>query len=155
MRRPIKICLVVVILLLGFVLAWLEFPFLVPPFQYLLFVHRSQNYYVHVGDACNYILAKNPVTSNDEVRLSRDATLHYAKRIFEDDPSVPGIIRRLSPEFVLIGTNWVSVSIPPERMGGFGIIWEQRGPQTNRWVLQAGEDELTTVYSVTNVARQP
>ena len=150
MRRPVKICLVVFILLFALVWTWLEFPFLVPIFQYGLFMHRSQGYYARLGNACNLILAKNPVTANDEVKLTSDITLPNTKKIFADDPSVPSIVRRLRPEYILISANRVSISVP---LGSWGIEWWKESPPSGRWDLQAGGDEgpePTMVYSTTN-----
>jgi hypothetical protein len=150
MKNVIKIFLLSSLLLLVFVLVWLEFPFIVPPLQYQLFTHRSGGYYSSIASGCNSVLNAHHVTSNDVVSWTSDATARYELKLPGDDRSLPSIIRRWNPDFVLVGTNYVVVAIPPERMGGFAIVWTQQGQQTDHWVLRAGDDELTTVYSVTN-----
>jgi hypothetical protein len=154
MRRAVKICLIIIILLIGFVWTWLEFPFLVPPFRYLLFMHRSQGYYARIGKACSLILAKNPVKESDEVKLTSDMIVPDTKKIFADDPSVPSIVRRLGPDFILVSDNRVTISVPLGPMaGGFGIAWWQETAPSYRWDLQAAADEgpeMVTVYSTTN-----
>jgi len=138
--------IIVIFVLVGFVL-W-EFPFLLPPFQYLRFMHRDANYYAEVAHACDFILQHRPVTSNDVVRLPGTRTLPFRLKIPGNDPALPKIIRRLNPDFLLVGTNHVSLFIPPEKMGGFGVIWTQDELQTNRWILQAdGDGMLKAVYT--------
>ncbi len=149
MRRAVKIWLIIIILLIGLVWTWLEFPFLVPPFRYLLFMHRGQGYYARLGKACSLILARNPVTANDEVKLARDITLPNTKKVFADDPTVPGIVRRLGPDYILVSDNRVTISVPLGS-GGFGIEWWQEAAPSYRWDLQAAADEgpeMVTVYS--------
>ena len=64
------------------------------------------------------------------------------------DRNIPNIIRRLHPDYILVGTNHVSVFIPPEKMGGFGVIWMQDELQTNRWILQTdGDGVLKAIYT--------
>jgi hypothetical protein len=147
MKMVIKVFLAVFVPISGFVLVWFEFPFIVPPFQYLLFVHRSHAYYLRIASACASVLDAHHVSSNDVVNWTPDATERFQLRLSGGDQSLPLIIRRLNPDFVLVGTNWVTISIPPEEGGGFGIIWTQSDEQTDHWDLQAGEGEMTTVCS--------
>jgi hypothetical protein len=119
-------------------------------------MQEDRNYYTKIAQACDLILSEHPVTSNDVVRYSSHLISPFTKRIPGNDPSLPAIIVRLHPDLVLVKTNFVSIIIPPERMGGFGIIWQQNESFPGVWQLQADADgELETVYSGTNFTRQP
>jgi hypothetical protein len=58
-------------------------------------------------------------------------------RLSPADPSLPRIIRKLHPDDILVWSNRVSVEIPPERMGGFSVIWEQDSLEAGHWLLEA------------------
>ena len=125
---------------------WSAWSFL-PIFRYRRFFHRSTSYYAQIADGCDTILAGHPVSSNDIVYLTPQAVARSAIRLSGDDSSLPNSIRQLSPDFVLVKSNFVSISIPPEREGGFGIIWKRSQMESNLWVLQAdNEDEAKIVY---------
>jgi hypothetical protein len=142
-RVRLFLCVIVLILGAGF---W-RFLSFVPQFQYFRFIHRSPAYYGEFAHACDNVLREHPVHSNDVVTLLRHYRIPFRRQIPGNDKSLPGIIRRLRPEWVMVGSNFLSVSIPPDRMGGFGIIWHPSFIQPNQWDLEiGGEGPSTKVY---------
>ncbi len=108
-------------------------------------MHRSTGYYSQIAHACDSVYQQHPVSSNNIVRFTRLIVVPFRIRLSGNDPSLPRAIKQLNPDWVMVGTNFVSLGIPPERMGGFGVIWKQLGQK--QWALQAdGDGVLTTVY---------
>jgi hypothetical protein len=115
--------------------------------RYLRFMHKDNTYYSAIAHACDSILLEHPVTSNDVVRFSSHIVVPFRMRISGNDSSLPNIIRQLHPDFVLIGSNYISLTIPPERMGGFGVSWKQDEMRSNYWILESDGDGLVkTLY---------
>jgi hypothetical protein len=121
--------------------------FVIRPSPYLRFMHRDIRYYSEVAHACDAIMAQHPASSTDSVALSGHMVLPYTLKVSGSDPSLPEIIRALHADHILVSTNRVFIDIPPERMGGFGVIWERDEMRTNHWTLQSNGDGLVkTVY---------
>ncbi len=117
------------------------------PSPYLRFMGRDIRYYSEVASACDLVLREHPVSSNDSVELYRGMFLPCTKRLSGRDVKLPKVIRSLRPDYLLVSSNRVYIWIPPERMGGFGVIWEQDEMRTNYWTLQSNGDGLQkTVY---------
>jgi len=122
---------------------------LVPGFhsRYLRFMGKDAAYYTEVAHACDSIMVQHPPSSTDSVTLYAHMVLPYTLKLSGSDPSLPKIIRALHADHILVSTNRVFIDIPPERMGGFGVIWERDEMRTNYWTLQSNGDGLVkTVY---------
>jgi hypothetical protein len=139
--------------ILGFVLAVVLFSglaflaFTLFSSRYLRFMGKDKTYYSDVAHACDLILHQHPVRSNDTVTLYEHMTLPYTIKLSGCDTSLPKIIKALHPDSILVSTNRVFIDIPPERMGGFGVIWEQDETRSNYWTLKSNGDGLVkTVY---------
>jgi hypothetical protein len=90
------------------------------------------------------------VTSNDSVRLTRNIISPFTRKLSGKDVSLPKIIRQLHPDFILVRSNSVSISVPPDRTGGFAVLWAPDERQTNLWRLEVGiEGEASTLYQET------
>jgi hypothetical protein len=126
----------VVIMSFGF----LEFPYLFMPSPYLGFMRQGTNYYSKMAQACDLVLKQHRPTAADSVQLYEGMILPCTLRISNDDQTLPKIIRKLQPVEVLVSTNRVWMEIPPERMGGFGLVWEQDDLQSNVWNLYASAE---------------
>jgi len=137
--------IIAVIVIVGF--AALMFPFLFMPSPYLSFMGKDTKYYAQVAHACDSLFQQHPVSSNNSVALYPGMVLPFTLRLSGQDASLPKIIRALHPNEILVSSNRIYIEIPPERMGGFSVIWERTGQNTNQGILQAngkGFDE--TVY---------
>ena len=124
--------------------AW-RFPFLWLPSPYLRFTHRDANYYSEFSRACDSVLRSHPVTSNDFVRLTSHITLPSRLKLSGHDTSLPKIIARLDPTDLLVGSNSVSITVPPERMGGFWVMWSSDEKNTNQWKLEVGAEGIHNI----------
>ena len=101
----------------------------------LQFMHHDQRYFKEFARACDSVLQRHPLGTNDYIRIPGD------------DPSLPPIIRNLryGVDRVTISSNRVHVVVPAP-WHGFGIAWE---PQTNTnvWVLTTwNESEPRVAY---------
>ena len=115
--------------------------------RYLAFMHRDAAYFSDVAHACDAIRLQHPPGSNDSVTLYGKMTLSCTLKVSGRDPSLPMIIRALHPDHILVSTNRVFIDIPPERAGGFAVIWQLDENQPDRWTLQTSGDGLVkTVY---------
>ena len=115
--------------------------------RYLRFMGKDVAYFTEVAHACDSIMAQHPPSSTDSVTLYGHMVLPYTLKLSGSDPSLPKIIRALHADHILVSTNRVFIDIPPERMGGFGVIWERDEMRTNHWTLQSNGDGLVkTVY---------
>jgi hypothetical protein len=61
------------------------------------------------------------------------------------DTSLPKIIARLDPTDLLVGSNSVSITVPPERMGGFWVMWSSDEKNTNQWKLEVGAEGIHNI----------
>ncbi len=114
---------------------------------YLRFTHKGIGYYSEVAHACDSVLQQHQVSSNDTVTLNSGMVLPYTQKLSGSDASLPKIIGALHPSEILVSSNRVFIEIPPERMGGFAVIWERDEMRTNYWALQSNGDGLVkTVY---------
>ena len=143
MRAPRIILAIAAGVILLFCVALLALNVL--PSPYLRFMHKDIHYYSEIARACDMVLKQYPVSSNDSVQLSRDMGLPYTKRVSGRDATLPKTIRALHPDYVLVSSNRIYVWIPPERMGGFGVIWEQDDLRTNYWTLRSNGDGLEKI----------
>jgi hypothetical protein len=124
----------------------LELPFL-PPVQYYRFTHRSKTYYSGFAQACDVVLQTHHVTTNDVVRFGDEAIAYSVVKIAGDDRSLPRVIKQMYPSYLLVGSNDLSIIIPPVPRGGFGIMWGPSDSDSKLWILSAdGEGEVTTLY---------
>ena len=115
--------------------------------RYLRFMGKDVAYFTEVAHACDSIMVQHPPSSTDFVTLYAHMVLPYTLKLSGSDPSLPKIIRALHADHILVSTNRVFIDIPPERMGGFGVIWERDEMRTNHWTLQSNGDGLVkTVY---------
>jgi hypothetical protein len=99
--------------------------------QYSRFRHKSDVYYAELTKACDGILTRHPVGTNQFIELS------------VADPSLPKIIANLRP---------LKIKIQPQRVwilhgGEFGIAWEQDESRMNVWrLITACESHVRVVY---------
>ena len=108
---------------------------------------KNPAYFSEVAHACNLIMEQHPPSSTDSVRLYGNMVLPYTLKLSGRDPSLPKIIRALHADNILVSTNRLYIDIPPERMGGFAVIWERDEVRTNYWTLHSNGDGLDkTVY---------
>jgi hypothetical protein len=115
--------------------------------RYLRFMGKDAAYFTEVAHACDSIMVQHPPSSTDSVTLYGHMVLPFTLKLSGSDPSLPKIIRALHADHILVSTNRVFIDIPPERMGGFGVIWERDEMRTNYWTLQSNGDGLVkTVY---------
>ena len=110
------------------------------PSPYLRFMGRSTQYYSEIAAACDFVLRQYPVSSNDSPVL-----IQGALPISGSDVKLPEVIRSLHPDFLLVSSNSVYIWILPERMGGFGVIWEHDKMRPNHWTLQSNGDGLQKI----------
>jgi hypothetical protein len=116
--------------------------------RYLRFMHEDTAYYSQVAHACDAIMQQHPLNFGGSTALSSNMMLLDTLKLSGRDPSLPEIIRALHPDRISVSANQVFINIPPERGGGFGLIWKHGDLETNNWVLQTGADGLIkTVYS--------
>jgi len=121
--------------------------FVFHPSPYLRFMHKDAGYYSEIAHACDSIMVQHPPSSTDSVTLYGHMVLPFTLKLSGGDPSLPKIIRALHADHILVSTNRVFIDIPPERMGGFGVIWERDEMRANYWTLQSNGDGLVkTVY---------
>ena len=113
------------LLFLGYI--WREAPMTYPGF-----IHHNKSYFKQVAEECE--------------RLRSQSNSGMSKRRIEgNDPSLPLIIRRMRPEYLSIGTNYVSIVVDSGNLG-WGVLWEQCADKS--WDLSAcGEDLRTPVFS--------
>ena len=121
--KRVILLLVTAALLLGWTV-W-QCPYLIPFLRYRRFVGRDRSYYERIALACDSVFLRFPVTSNDVVRLTSRIAMSYRRKVSGNDPALPDVIKELRPNWVMVGTNFVSISVPPERQGGFGVLWIQ------------------------------
>jgi len=98
---------------------------------YLRFLDKDENYYAEFAHACDRILEKHPLGTNGTLLVQID------------DPSMPGIIHRLSPSKVTIQTNRVHVMVG---VRDFAVVWEPREDYSNAWVLSVIGGPERVVY---------
>lgn len=107
---------------------------------YVRFESRGRQYYAEFAKACDSVMAKNPVTTNDYVEVP------------VTDPSIPKIIRDMHPTDIELESNRVSMDINSDSRFGYSIKWGPvEGAPTNIWVLSTEMQNIwTTKYIQTN-----
>ncbi|MDB6020809.1 MAG: hypothetical protein JWQ04_666 [Pedosphaera sp.] len=122
--------------------AFLKFPFLFMPSPYLRFMDKDITYYTEVAHACDLLVRQHPVSSTNSVELYKGMVLPFTLRLSGQDASLPKIIKALHPQEILVSSNRLVITIPPERMGGFDVFWKQDDLQTNQWILESNVEGL-------------
>src|SRR5581483_2657406 len=102
--RTARLIVIAVILCIG--LAIWQYPFLLPPLQYLRFMHRSHSYYANVAHACDSVFREHPVSSNDVIRFTSTIVATYRIRLSGKDPALPKAIKQLHADWVMVGSNF-------------------------------------------------
>jgi len=102
------------------------------PMTYPGFIHHNQSYFMRLAEECERL-------------RSQSSSGMLNRRIEGNDPSLPWIIRRMQPEYLSVGTNYVSIVVNSGTVG-WGVLWKQSPDKS--WDLSAcGEDLLTPVFS--------
>jgi len=105
---PLSLCLLVVL-----VLSCLKSP-------YLRFIEKDQKYYSDVARACDLMLQRHPLGTNEVIQLPIR------------DVSVPSVIHDLHPSAITLSSNRVHVMVGVRDVG---MSWEALDGDTNSWVL--------------------
>jgi hypothetical protein len=129
--RVIRIMLVVaVILVLVIGLLWF-----LPMFQshYIQLQHKSPEYYAELATACDSILAKHPLGTNEVIWIP------------VTDPSLPAVIKDLHPLKLQVNPRRVWMLLDSDSRAGIGLEWQPKWEDTNVWKLDIVAESLETV----------
>lgn len=135
--RKSRIILAVVLVVVFFIGFLWSLPELLNP-QYFGLRHKSAKYYADYTSACDALLAKHSLGTNDFISIP--AT----------DPSLPKIITDLHPVKIQVRTQGVWLLLGSDSHNGFGLTWEPEYGQTNLWVLHTTAESLDTVIYRSN-----
>lgn len=130
--RALGIILVVVVGAIGF----LWFLPMILNHQYFGLRYRSAQWYVYYTAACDSVLVKHPLGTNDSISIS------------VADPSLPKIIADLHPVKIEVSPQRFWILLGSDSHSGFGLTWDPRWNETNIWNLHTTAESVdTVVYS--------
>jgi hypothetical protein len=124
-----------VIFFIGFVCI-IGFFWLVPMLlnsEYFGLRHKSAKYYADYTAACDSVLAKHPLGTNESINIP------------VTDPSLPKIMTDLHPIKIQVRPQCVWILLGSDSHAGFGLTWEPQWNNTNIWVLHTTAESLDTV----------
>jgi|SRR5208283_163795 len=117
--------------------------------HYIQLQHKSREYYTELAAACDSILAKHPMGTNEVISIS------------VTDPSLPAIVRDLHPLKLAVNPQRVWMLLDSNSRAGIGLEWQPKWDDTNVWKLDIVAESLETVlYSakrrvLPNIATEP
>ena len=109
--------------------------------DYLKFIHKDQAYYAQVSQACEDLIHRHPLGTNE----FRDISV--------TDSSIPTVLRKLHPSDVSVSADGLHLRMHKgSRLGYYAVSWIRDEDITNIWRLQAGGGEapVVVVYKRTN-----
>ena len=130
--RIILVLVVIIALILGL------FCLLPIIFQshYVRLQHKSHDYYVELASACDSILSKHPLGTNDVIWIP------------VTDPSLPKVVRDLRPIKLQVNHQGVWMLLDSDSHAGIGLEWQPKWDDTNVWKLDIiAENFETVIYS--------
>lgn len=113
----------------------LGIPLVLPRLQshYVRLQHKSSEYYVELASACDAILAKHPLGTNELIAIP------------VTDPSLPPIVRDLSPLKVQLTPRGLWMMLDSDSHSGIGLDWQPKEHDTNVWKLDIVAESLEIV----------
>ena len=105
--------------------------------HYIRLQHKSPEYYAELAAACDSILAKYPLGTNEVIWIPIT------------DPSLPRVVRDLRPLKLQVNPHRVWMLLDSDSHAGIGLEWQPKWDNTNVCKLDIVAESLETViYSV-------
>ncbi len=101
--------------------------------RYIRLQHKSREYYAELAAACDSILAKHPLGTNEVIWIS------------VTDSSLPMVVRDLHPIKLQVNPQRVWMLLDSDSRAGIGLEWQPKWDNTNVWKLDIVAESLETV----------
>ena len=98
-----------------------------------LLAHKSLEYYAELAAACDSILEKHPLGTNEVIWIP------------VTDTSLPAVVRRLHPLKLQVNPQRVWMLLDSDSRAGIGLEWHPKWDDTNVWELDIVAESLETV----------
>jgi|GEM_PF-3076399 hypothetical protein len=104
--------------------------------HYIRLQHKSREYYVELAAACDSILAKHPLGTNEVIWIP------------VTDASLPTVVRDLHPLKLQVNPQRVWMLLDYDSHAGIGLEWQPKWDDINIWKLDiVAEGFETVIYS--------
>ena len=133
--RLFRIILVITVFLTFVLVGFLLLPTMFES-HYIQLQHKSRDYYTAVAAACDSILEKHPLGTNEVIWIP------------VTDPSLPKVVKDLHLIKLQINPQRVWMLLDSNSRAGIGLEWQPKWDETNVWKLDiVAESEETVIYS--------